>query len=91
MPVWNSFDIHVCMAIDPAPQYKSQARYYMATFLDGPGQNFPDFRRIVVMPSRKLGLIALGRVDGFDKGFDQYYTACEADERAEGDVGFLAT
>jgi hypothetical protein len=33
----------------------------------------------------------LGRVDGFDKGFDQYYTACEADERAEGDVGFLAT
>jgi len=33
----------------------------------------------------------LGRVDGFDKGFDKYYPAREADERAEGDVSFLAT
>ena len=33
----------------------------------------------------------LGRVDGFDKGFDQYYHARKADERAEGDVSFLAT
>ena len=28
----------------------------MATFLDGSGQFFPDFRRFVVMASRKLGL-----------------------------------
>ena len=33
----------------------------------------------------------LGRVDGFDKGFDKYYRAREADESAEGDVSFLAT
>jgi hypothetical protein len=33
----------------------------------------------------------LGRVDGFDKGFDQYYSTREADKRAEGDVGLLAT
>jgi len=37
------------------------------------------------------GAYRLGRVDGFDEGFDQYYPAREADERAEGDVGFLAT
>lgn len=38
-----------------------------------------------------LGVGTLGRVDGFDEGFDQYYPTREADERAEGGVGFLAT
>jgi hypothetical protein len=36
--------------------YKSQARYYMATFLDGSGQILPEFRRFVVTARRKPGL-----------------------------------
>jgi hypothetical protein len=31
-------------------------RDYMAAYLDGQGQFFPDFRRFAVMASRKLGL-----------------------------------
>jgi hypothetical protein len=44
------------MGIDSAAKYKSQARDYMATFLDDPGRFFPDFRQFAVMASRKLGL-----------------------------------
>ena len=46
------------MGIDPVPKYKSQARDYMATFLDGLRQFFRDFRQFVVMASRKFRLIA---------------------------------
>jgi hypothetical protein len=42
---------------DQATEYKSQARYYMATFSDGSGQFFPDFRQFIVRASRKLGLV----------------------------------
>src|SRR4051812_27101706 len=41
---------------DRAARYNSQPRYYMATDLDRVGQFFPDFRRFIVMASRKLGL-----------------------------------
>jgi hypothetical protein len=41
---------------DQATEYKSQARYYMATFSDGSGQFFPDFRQFIVRASRKLGI-----------------------------------
>src|SRR5689334_13069927 len=44
------------MGIDPVPKYKSQARDYMATFLDGLRQFFRDFRQFVVMASRKFRL-----------------------------------
>jgi hypothetical protein len=44
------------MGIDSAPKYKSQARYYMATFSDGLREFFQEFRQFVVMASRKLGL-----------------------------------
>src|SRR5689334_3242083 len=42
------------MGIDPVPKYKSQARDYMATFLDGLRQFFRDFRQFVVMAGRKF-------------------------------------
>src|SRR3954447_25732606 len=41
---------------DRAARYNSQPRYYMATDLDRVRQFFPDFRRFIVMASRKLGL-----------------------------------
>jgi putative transposase len=56
VPVRDGFDIHRCMGIDPVPRYKSQARDYMATFLDGLRQFFRDFRQFVVMASRKFRL-----------------------------------
>jgi hypothetical protein len=45
------------MAIDPAPKYKSQARDYMATIGDSLRQFFQGFRQLVVMASRKFGLM----------------------------------
>ena len=39
-----------------ASEYKSQARYYMATLSDGFAQFFPDLRRFIVMAKGKLGL-----------------------------------
>jgi hypothetical protein len=53
------------MGIDSAAEYKSQARDYMATFLDDPGRFFPDFRRFAVMVSRKLGLTSVIPALGF--------------------------
>jgi len=44
------------MGIDPVPKYKSQARDYMATFLDDLRQFFRDFCQFVVMASRKFRL-----------------------------------
>ncbi len=41
-----------------ASEYKSQARYYMATLSDGFAQFFPDLRRFIVMAKGKLGLAA---------------------------------
>src|SRR3954469_25960549 len=41
---------------DRAARYNSQPRYYMATDLDRVRQFFPDFRRFIVMASRKLGI-----------------------------------
>src|SRR3954471_9689 len=42
---------------DRAARYNSQPRYYMATDLGRVRQFFPDFRRFIVMASRKLGLV----------------------------------
>ena len=58
VPVRDGFDIHRYMGIDLVPKYKSQARDYMATFLDGLRQFFRDFRQFVVMASRKFRLTA---------------------------------
>src|SRR3954463_10358421 len=41
---------------DRAARYNPQPRYYMATDLDRVRQFFPDFRRFIVMASRKLGI-----------------------------------
>ncbi len=57
-----------------ASEYKSQARYYMATLSDGFAQFFPDLRRFIVMAKGKLGLVCSAgarrlRADGVHPNF----------------------
>src|SRR3954463_7737379 len=58
---------------DRAARYNSQPRYYMATDLDRVRQFFPDFRRFIVMASRKLGLATLFTARAPVPAFGWYY------------------
>src|SRR4051812_5695599 len=66
---------------DRAARYNSQPRYYMASDLDRVRQFFPDFRRFIVMASRKLGLVSFlasgrRRRDQLVEGVDVSLTEC---------------